>query len=203
MYLTKLEFDLSNAGVRSALRDSQKMHTLVTGCFGVRRKDADILFCSRVRGAVLDLYVYSDRPVISERLMKGMNLAAQKDVTMWLDSMKDGQIFGFRLSTMPFRKVAEPGVRNSRRRALRTQEERLAWLKGKAEKGGFDILSVTETPGEKLTARHRDDAIGGLTMDSWIYTGSLRITDVESFRKIVREGVGPGKAYGLGMMLLY
>ena len=202
MYLTKIELGLTNPGIRASLRDTQRMHRLVTGFFGTQRKDGEILFCSRVRGAVVDLYLYSAQPVEPERFPPDVRLIAQRDVTRWLEEMENGTILGFQLETMPFRKTAEAGAKNSRRRALRTPQEREAWLRRKAEQSGFRILSLEEAPGEKLVARHSAENGGSLTLDSWIYTGRLCVTDAEVFRLAIRRGIGPGKAYGLGMLLL-
>ena len=41
MYLTKIEMKLSDAAVRAALKDAQKMHRLVSGFFQMQRKDAE------------------------------------------------------------------------------------------------------------------------------------------------------------------
>ncbi len=202
MILTKIELALSNPGVRAALRDSQKMHRLVTGFFGAGRQEGNILYRSRVVGAVVELYLYSGLAADPARQLPGMRVAAQRDVTAWLEGMQAGNILGFQLETMPFRKIAEHGTKNSRRRALRTAEERKNWLRRKAEQNGFEILSLEETPGEKHLARHATEAGGCLTLDSWIYTGRLCITNAEAFRLAVQQGIGPGKAYGLGMMLL-
>ena len=202
MYLTKIELDLSNPGVRSALRDAQKLHRLIAGLFGCARKDAELLYRCRVRGLHADVYLYSARPVDTERILPGMTLIAERDVTPWLDAMRDGDVLGFDLVTAPFRKVAEDGARNSRRRALRTQEERFAWLGRKAEQGGFRLLSVEEKTADKLTANHPAEQGGSLTVDAYCYTGLLRIEDAERFRQTVARGIGPEKAYGLGMLLL-
>ena len=39
-------------------------------------------------------------------------------------------------------------------------------------------------------------------MDPYCYTGILQIINADSFRSAMRQGVGPGKAYGLGMIML-
>ena len=202
MYLTKLELPLSDPGVRTALWDAQRMHRLVCGFFNASREEAELLYRSRVRGRLVELYLYSCRPVDPARLLPGMRLAAQRDVSAWLDAMRVGGVYGFQLETAPNKKVAEDGAKNSRRRALRTAEEREAWLRRKAEQNGFQILSVEENPGEKRTARHPAEVGGSLTIDACCYTGRLRITDAEAFRQAVRQGIGPGKAYGLGMLVL-
>ena len=202
MYLTKIELDLSSPGVRAALGDGQKMHRLVCGCFGTARKASDILYRCRLRGTFADLYLYSACPIEEDRLLKGMRLAGQRDITSWLEKMTAGNVLQFQLVTMPFRKVAEDGAKNSRRRALHTQEERFAWLTRKAEQGGFQVLSVMESPAEKMTARRPAETGGSLTVDAFCYTGTLRITDAEQFRKTVQTGIGAEKAYGFGMLIL-
>lgn len=202
MYLTKIEMKLSDAAVRSALKDAQKMHRLVSGFFQMQRKEAEILYRCRERDLFVDLYMYSASPVDPDRVLPGMRLVAQRDVTSWIESMQDGDIFQFQLVTFPFRKVAETGAKNSRRRALRTQVERFAWLNRKAEQGGFQILSAEESPAEKLTAYRPDEVGGHLTVDAFCYTGLLRVSDVVQFRRTVCTGIGPEKAYGLGMLML-
>ncbi|MBQ3681717.1 MAG: type I-E CRISPR-associated protein Cas6/Cse3/CasE [Succinimonas sp.] len=203
MYLTKIEIDLANnSGYRAALWDSQKMHKLVSGFFDAQRKDAGILFCKSITGMVMSLYMYSQIPVLSDRLLPGMNLAAQRDLSSWIDNLKAGQKFGFRLLTMPFKKVGAEGVKNSRRKALDTAEERLSWLGRKSQQGGFMILSVNEISDEKINVRHPSEKGGSMIMNTWQYTGFLQITDTELFRKTLCCGIGPGKAYGLGMLVL-
>ncbi len=39
-------------------------------------------------------------------------------------------------------------------------------------------------------------------LDQYHYQGTLQITDAVLFQNAVREGIGPGKSYGLGMLLL-
>ena len=202
MYLTKMELSLSAPVVRAALTDAQKMHRLVSGFFQMARKDAEVLYCCRNRERYVDLYMYSAVPIDENRLLPGLRLVGQKDVTVWLESMEQGDALQFRIVTVPFRKVTDLGCKNSRRRALRSQEERLSWLARKAEQGGFRLLSVQETPYENLTARHGSEEGGVLTVDAYCYSGVLQITDAVKFRQTIRSGIGAEKAYGLGMLML-
>ena len=202
MYLIKIELELSNPGMRAALRDCQKMHQLVTGLFSAARKDAEILYRCRVRGALAELYMYSAVPIDTQRILPGMRLAGQRDITSWLMSMEAGDIQGFQILTAPNKKIAGEGSKNSRRRMLRTQEERLNWLSRKAEQGGFRILCADESTAQKIVGQHASEAGGRFMIDAYCYTGRLQITDAEAFRRSIQEGIGPEKAYGLGMLLL-
>ena len=202
MFLTKIEMSVSDPAVRAALSDAQKMHRLASGLFQTSRENVHLLYRLRTEGTLVSLYLYADRPVERERLLPGMSLAGERDLADWLDSMQDGRIVGFELMTMPFKKTAEGKDKNSRRRVLRTQEERLAWLARKAEQNGFFILEVRESPGEKISASHPAGKGGQLFLDSYRYTGVLRIMDDHAFRNAICNGIGPGKSYGLGMLLL-
>ena len=103
---------------------------------------------------------------------------------------------------MPFKKSAAAPGENNRRRVLRRREDRLAWLARKAEQNGFELIEVEEARGEKLSAAHAEDRGGRLYLDLYRYSGFLRIRDLSKFRSALRSGIGPGKAYGLGMLLL-
>ena len=202
MYLTRIEMELSDHAIRSGIQDRQRLHKLITGLFQSDRKGAEILFRCRNRGMNTDVYIYSSVPVEKERILPSMHIIAQRDLTEWLLTLKNGSIYGFQLITLPFKKVSESGRKNSRRRALKNARERLEWLERKAEQNGFTILSVNETPSEEVKAWHPDEKGGRLTMNTYCYTGLLKISDAEAFQKAIRTGIGPGKAYGLGMLIL-
>jgi CRISPR system Cascade subunit CasE len=202
MYLSRIELALSDPGVRAALADGQKLHRLVTGLFDAPRQDVDLLFRLRTQGGAVTLYLYSAVPPVPERLLPCMRLTGSRDLSDWLERMETGMTLGFDLITMPFKKVPDTEGKNSRRRVLRTEEKRIAWLTRKAEQNGFEILSAREQIGEKLRAVHAPDQGGKLYLDTYQYSGMLCITDADAFQNAVRRGIGPGKAYGLGMLLL-
>ena len=104
--------------------------------------------------------------------------------------------------TMPFKKERRSDNGNSRRRMFRNEENRLEWLIRKAEQNGFAILEVQEFTDEKIKICHTNEKGGTMIMDSYRYSGTLTIKDISAFRRAVQEGIGPGKAYGLGMLLL-
>ena len=81
-------------------------------------------------------------------------------------------------------------------------EERKVRLQRKSEQNGFSVLSLREDPAERIFGSHSAERGGRLYLDSWRYTGTLRITDEDLFRAAVRNGIGSDKAYGLGMLLL-
>lgn len=202
MYLWRIELDLSSPRVRLSLMDRQKLHQLAAGLFGASRRDASLLYRYKTAGTKVLLYLYSSAPLREDALSWDIRLTGGRDVSGWLAGMETGQTLGFDLLTMPFKKVYDGEHRNSRRRRLKQPEERMAWLRRKAEQNGFALLSVREDPSERIFAAHTAARGGKLVLDAWRYTGTLQITDAERFRSAVQNGIGPDKAYGLGMLLL-
>lgn len=200
MYLIRIDMERSSRTVRSAMADCQQMHRLVMGLFEQERRQADVLYRVKEQGMSVSLYIYSAVPVQEERLVPGMKLGGQREVSAWLDSLNNGRRLRFDLLAMPAKKVSAGG-KNSQRRVLRTLDERVNWLARKAEQNGFRLLDVAENGSTSFRGLHKTGA-GEMHWDAFHYTGSLQITDEDLFRCAVQKGIGAGKAYGLGMLLL-
>ncbi|MDI6899525.1 MAG: type I-E CRISPR-associated protein Cas6/Cse3/CasE [Methanolinea sp.] len=83
------------------------------------------------------------------------------------------------------------------------QQEGVRWLKERAGKYGFSVdeerviagayRQISFLQGEK----NRNVQIS--TID---FSGTLKVTDPELFRKALAEGIGPAKGFGCGMMMI-
>ena len=144
----------------------------------------------RGRNAV---YLYSACPVDPSRLLPGMTLTGSRDLTDWVSALTVGQLWQFDLLAAPMKKVSAEGKKNSQRRILRTEEERLQWLARKAEQSGFRILSVRELEYVRQSGRRAGSQ--AMYLDAYHYTGSLEIVDADDFRRALAQGIGSGRAY--------
>ena len=201
MYLTRIDLKMDNRAIQNALGDCQKLHRLLMGLFCTSRREVDLLYRLKY-GRECSVYMYSSQTIDSERLFPGMTLVGQRDIDPWLDNMSDGQRWSFDLLACPSKKVQIPGLKNSLRRVFQTQQERLAWISRKANQYGFELISVKELESSQLLGRHSSDRGGPIYFGAFHYQGSIHITDARLFQKAVSTGIGPGKAYGLGMMIL-
>ena len=197
MYLIKVEMDRRDA--RGLLADCQQMHRFVTGFFGTDRQSSQVLYRTNLVRSRLAIYIYAQNP--AEHIPANCEVQ-QRNVTSWLDSMGMGQIWNFDLIASPSKKVAAEGQKNSQRRILREPGERQAWLKRKAEQNGFAILDAQEQEQIHVSGKHGAGQGGVMYHDAYHYQGVLQITDAEAFRKALQQGIGPGKAYGFGMMMV-
>lgn len=201
MYLTKLELPLASRQTADALANAQAMHRLVTSLFAASRETAKILYRVRVLNGVVQIYLYSSVP--HQALPAGVQLVGQRDLTDWVSAMQEGQVWKFDLVAMPSKKVYQPQRHaNSRRRVLRSAQERMTWLQRKADQNGFCLLQAEELEQSHSRGMHSKDKGGWMYWDAYHYQGKLQVTDAELFRRAITEGIGPGKAYGLGMILL-
>ena len=201
MYLTKISLQPQLPHIRRALADCQQMHRQVSGLFVVDRKNGGILYRLRTEQGGYALYLYSAIPVDRSRLLPGMRLDGERDLTDWLDDMTSGQVWGFDLLAIPAKKVFEEGRKNSQRRILRTEEERITWLARKGDQYGFRLLNAREQESLRKFGRHAQPG-GTMYLDAYHYNGVLQIQEEIAFRTALTGGIGAGKAYGMGMLLL-
>ena len=76
------------------------------------------------------------------------------------------------------------------------------WLLQRAEKHGFALTpdSFTVTASRWLRFAKGGDRRHPVTLLSVTYEGVLQVTDPQVFSQLLTQGIGRGKAYGLGLM---
>ena len=197
MYLIKIEMNRQDA--RGLLSDCQQMHRFITGFFGTDRQFGQILYRTNLIQNKLCIYLYAQFP--AEHIPDNCEVQ-QRDITAWLDSMEEGQIWSFDLIAAPTKKVAFEGKKNSQRRILRQPRERQECLERKAQQNGFAIIQAQEQEQLHVSGKHKADKGGVMYHDAYHYQGILQITDTDAFRKALETGIGSGKSYGFGMMMV-
>lgn len=195
MYLIKIEMNRRDA--RGLLADCQQMHRFITGFFGTDRQSGQILYRTNLVQNKLCIYIYAQSP--AEHIPDNCEVR-QRDITAWLDSMGEGQIWSFDLIAAPTKKVASEGKKNSQRRILRQPQERQEWLERKAAQNGFSIIQAQEQEQLHVSGKHKSDKGGMMYHDAYHYQGVLQIIDADAFRQALKKGIGSGKSYGFGMM---
>jgi CRISPR system Cascade subunit CasE len=149
---------------------------------------------------------------------------AFKDVSVFYQSLHDGQVLYFRLRANPTKRIQKAKVGDveleGKRVGLLREEEQVDWLMRKGRErekgtpGGFELL-VHQVEGEsgevsvvprvsitregKISAR-RKDGVQKTTHLAVRFDGLLRIIDADVFRETLARGIGPGKAFGFGLL---
>ncbi len=92
----------------------------------------------------------------------------------------------------------------SKRVGIYKENEQVDWLKRKGKQSGFQILNLQFDKGEKKSAQKKTDGriIHDIDLFSVTFSGILRVTNKDEFKKAYCNGIGSGKAFGCGMLLL-
>ncbi len=129
-------------------------------------------------------------------------LAAPPAVRVWDPQVGVGQRFRFRLRANAVRRIAprEPGRDGPRVPVPPTDEHMKAWMERRAVHAGFSVDEFeTIVPGYVYMNKSLERS-AGVRLRSVLYTGTLTISDLGAFRQILARGIGPGKAFGFGLL---
>lgn len=193
MFLSRLQLDITKERTIRCIQDCQKMHQYIQSFFENNRVNAGVLY--RINPDNPDRYtVYmlsNERPRMDSAL-----LCREIDMFRMINQRK---IFSFNILTAPFVKQDRPDKKNSVRYFLPTPRARLEWLQKKGAMNGFTILDLVEGRRTLVTGKHET---GPLNFPAYTYKGCLNVTNTEKFLQAWQHGIGAGKAYGLGMLLL-
>lgn len=99
-----------------------------------------------------------------------------------------------------FRLLANPTVTHEGKRfGLHDDGALLDWLARQGQRCGFAVRQALCLARERVRVRQgRSDH--HIIVDSALFDGVLRATDVEALTRSLLEGVGPAKAFGMGML---
>ena len=127
-----------------------------------------------------------------------------KDYTPLLDRISEGSRWHFRLIANPtICKTGKDGT-DARGKVYGhiTPEYQKKWLLDRADSHGFslDEGAFQVFRSQWLRFHKGSDSGRPVTLLSATFEGSLTVTDPELFRYVLVNGLGRGKAYGLGMM---
>lgn len=227
MYLSRLILNLANRAVQRDLADCQQMHRTLMSLFpqtGEPSSRAALGVLFRVEegrgGTPASVLLQSKVPPDWSRLVPGYAAPpvagevnpACKPIGERYATIAKGARLAFRLRANPTKKVdtksAPDGARrNGRRVILKGEDAQVEWLARKAEESGFALVAVRARPGAaggRQTGHRNTEGAGGaratLTFGAVLFEGELEVTDPVKFRVALAEGIGPGKAYGFGLL---
>lgn len=172
-----------------------------------------VLFRQEIEGGHAMLLVQSQHQPDWDQLPEGYLLSHEtRDATGVADAVTEGRVFRFRLMANPSRKSAahrpdESPPRNSRRVALTGDDERHAWLVARGLRSGFALAGDGAHDGVRIDSQPAltggsQRGRSGIVVRTVLFEGRLRVVDPDGLRQALREGIGPAKAYGCGLLSL-
>ncbi|MQF69057.1 type I-E CRISPR-associated protein Cas6/Cse3/CasE [SAR202 cluster bacterium AD-804-J14_MRT_500m] len=143
---------------------------------------------------------------------------AIKPISKAWDSISRSDILRFRLQGNTSKRihknnpqVTDGKISAGKRVALLHENDQIDWLHRKGQLFGFEVLSVqanskvpnlSTSTASKIHGQRTNtgNAVQRISFGSVTFEGVLRIKDRELFRKGLEVGIGPGKAYGFGLL---
>lgn len=195
MHLTRLTLDRRNASARRDLADAYEMHRSLVRAFVNDPDDKPPRFLWRLEHdsgrrdpiVVVQSLVQPDWSGFGcPGYLKAQVESKHVDVDRILTS---GGKYRFRLFANPT--VTQAG----KRVGLASEELQCQWLKRQAARAGFDVETALVMATEMLDVKQGDIRL----RQAW-FEGVLTATEPALLKNAIEQGIGPGKAFGLGLL---
>ena len=203
MYLSRVELDPARRSTMTALAAPQKFHGAVESAFsGERRRRLWRL--DRLGEKLYLLVLSEDVPDLSGAAEQfGTGAAPEtRNYDPLLERITPGSRWQFRLAANPTKSCKDQADLQARGTVMAhcTTQYQKQWLLDRAAKHGFalteDSFTVTRVQWYHF-AKHGTRPVSLLAVT---YEGVLQVTDPGAFRALLCQGMGRGKAYGLGLL---
>lgn len=185
---TRVTLNPVNPDVRKVLCSPEAIHAVVSAATSGSSRPLWRLDGDR-------LYIVSDQ-LDTDRLEArlGKPVISTLDYRPFLDKLQNGETRRFALTATPV--VSKDGKRTP----LRTPTGMHQWAERKLAQAGarLDALDILDVHATRFNRQGRK-----LTFHTVEYTGVFTVTDRDKLTHAMLAGIGHGKAYGLGLMLLF
>jgi len=215
--LTRLRLNPTSRSLLRELADPVALHRRIMATFdhvdgADARAQLGILWRLDTEGRHSPvLLVQSHQGSAWDRLPEGWAQQVDtKDIDPALDAISSGQALRFKLRANATRKIdtktGQDGIRrNGQRVPLRSAEAAVSWLRRHGESSGFRLVDGTGGPvvdvrPEAPTSGRRKN--GTVTVEPVRFEGLLLVENPGALVSAIRSGIGPGKAFGCGLLSL-
>lgn len=205
MYMSRIMLDRTRRETMLALASPNKIHGAVEACFPGERR--------RKLWRIDELDQQSYLLVVSEDAPSLNLIAGQfapegasweiRSYDAFLAAIQAGSRWYFRLAANPTVSRADKEGNRGKVLAHVTVQQQKQWLLDRSQKHGFDlnpdefdVVKRNVLTFEKGVGRYR------VTMGTCVFEGMLTVMEEELIRKALTEGLGRGKAYGLGLLTI-
>ena len=208
MYLSKLTFSDNSVSARRLMTSPYGLHKAIMRAFPDRDEGGAGRVLFRVdhvdKAESSYLLVQSEKEPDWQKAEQLLSSLAQPPQTKHLQlRLTKGQVLYFRLLANPTAKRRTGDNLPTKRLGLLREDDQYLWLKGKAEKGGFGLISCTTTRKEMIKETKEDgSAKHRLSLLSVCFEGVLRVEDPGRLLETVKTGIGSAKGMGFGLLSL-
>lgn len=208
MYLSRVEIDIKNRRKIHDLTHLGAYHSWVEESFPEEinkgERTRKLWRIDHLNGKSYLLIVSINKPDLKRLEKYGVPGSAEtKDYDNYLNNIKSGETYLFRLVVNPVHSVIEnKDSTRGRVYPLVTVPQQMEYLKKRAEKCGFslkdDEYRIVERKYEILRKSHHKP----VKLSKVAFEGKLMVRDADVFKRMLVTGMGRERAYGCGMMTI-
>ncbi len=204
MYLSRIPLDTSRRKTQAALLSPSKIHGAVEEAFS-EKHSRKLWRIDTLRGETYLLILSASKPDLQSIAVQfGYRDAVgeSKEYERLLERICEDSVWQFRLVANPTRSVSQESGRG-KIQAYLLRDDQMKWLVRQAEKRGFSVYTDTLRildPVWKSFQKRSDDHKYKVHIFQVTFEGYLKVEDAGLFKKTLIEGVGRGKAYGMGLL---
>ena len=205
MYLARIYLNLKKRKTKQALSQPKLFHGAIEETFKPK-KYRNLWRIDSIGGKDYLMILspeYSDFKNLIDQFGYKEFPAETKKYESFLDGLKEGEKWNFRIIANPTKDLSSASKRKTI--PLASIEDQKNWLIQKGEKNGFLITENDFDVFKKQTFEFRklkEKSKRKVTLFAVTYEGVLKIQDIDLFKKALYQGIGRGKAYGLGMLTI-
>lgn len=211
MYLSKLFLNKSCAQARADLGNPHSMHRTIMRSFPTPLPENErVLF--RIEYAIpgedaLVLVQSLEEPSWEKVEKQYHDYFAQEPKLRSIKALKfkNGGLFRFRMRVSISKRVVYQNSGKSQRISLFSEQDRIEWLNRKAKNGGFSLMSerlvIRDAPYRNFQIKKEKESLR-VTLNMVDVDGQLVVEDGEKFLECFKQGVGPAKGLGCGLVSL-
>ena len=209
MYLSSIKLNKQSRDTMKALASPAILHSAVEEAFpGSREGKRRLWRIDYLRGSRYLLILSEDLPKLEKLAEKYgyPNEFITKSYNKFLDNIKDGETYRFRITANPtYSKSSGDPKNRGVVHAHKTEPKQRDWLKNKGDVCGFELnnenFGITEAYMRKFRKR-KDGKSQYVTLMTVTYEGTLKVINSELLKKSLCTGIGREKAYGMGLLTL-
>lgn len=203
MFLSRIPLDRYNRNTLRALSSPSIFHGAVESSFtGDRKRNLWRIDCLNEQ---LYLLLLSEcKPELSSFCLQFGQEELSYETKSYdglLDRIKTGDKWRFRLTANPTKSVSDQ--KNEKRGKVLahiTADFQKNWLVERAEKNGFFVTDDSFDIVQSKWIRFYKKGSKAISLISVTYEGILEVTEADLFKNALTNGIGRGKAYGMGLL---
>ncbi|MCC5877796.1 MAG: type I-E CRISPR-associated protein Cas6/Cse3/CasE [Candidatus Sumerlaeia bacterium] len=125
----------------------------------------------------------------------------QKRILTTQFQLEVGSVVAFRLRANPIRNEPIKGTKRGKRRPLLDEKQQLDWFQERLNRNGANILH-SRVWHEGVQSMRKGKSSRSIQIVSSFVEGTLEVTDGLKLSHALAHGIGPGKAFGFGLLSL-